>query len=198
MTRVISTDFWLDDKVVDGFTPEDRYFFLYLMTNPHTTQLGIYALNKRVMAFETGYSLETIENLLVRFEDLHQVIVRSKETNEIAILNFLKHSIIKGGLPVEAQLKRDINRVQDKSLMKKVHDHIKDYPKLNATVKTILPLLIINDYENENENAISSANRERFTKRFGDKTKLSDIDERDNNWDQIQANLPDPLEGDTE
>jgi len=196
MTRVISTDFWLDDKVVDGFTPEDRYFFLYLMTNPHTTQLGIYALNKRVMAFETGYSLETIENLLVRFEDLHQVIVRSKETNEIAILNYLKHSIVKGGTPIEEQLKREMRDVKDKKLLEIVHDHIKDYPKLNATVKLVLPLFI--DIAFAYANAYSSANRGRFTKRFGDKTKLSDISERDNNWDQIQANLPDPLEGDTE
>lgn len=196
MTRVISTDFWLDDKVVDGFTPEDRYFFLYLMTNPHTTQLGIYALNKRVMAFETGYSLETIENLLVRFEDLHQVIVRSKETNEIAILNYLKHSIVKGGTPIEEQLKREMRDVKDKKLLEIVHDHIKDYPKLNATVKLVLPLFI--DIASAYANANSSANRGRFTKRIGDKTKLSDISERDNNWDQIQANLPDPLEGDTE
>lgn len=196
MTRVISTDFWLDDKVVDGFTPEDRYFFLYLMTNPHTTQLGIYALNKRVMAFETGYSLETIENLLVRFEDLHQVIVRSKETNEIAILNYLKHSIVKGGTPIEEQLKREMRDVKDKKLLEIVHDHIKDYPKLNATVKLVLPLFI--DIASAYANAYSSANRGRFTKRIGDKTKLSDISERDNNWDQIQANLPDPLEGDTE
>ena len=52
MKRVIDTSFWTDDKVVDLFSPEDRYFFLYLMTNPHTTQLGIYAINKKYMAFD--------------------------------------------------------------------------------------------------------------------------------------------------
>lgn len=196
MKRIIDTEFWLDDKVVERFTPEDRYFFLYLMTNPHTTQLGIYPLNTRVMAFETGYSLETIENLLARFEITHQVICRSKQTNEIAILNYLKHSIVKGGVPVEELLKKEISSVKDKELLIIVHDHIKDYPNLNATVKKLLPLFI--DIVIDNENVVSSANRGRFVKRFVDKKTISDIDERDNNWDQIQANLPDPLEGDTE
>lgn len=34
--RNISMDFWTDSKVVDDFTPEDRYIYLYCMTNPHT------------------------------------------------------------------------------------------------------------------------------------------------------------------
>ena len=34
--RNISMDFWQDSKVVDDFTPEDRYMYLYCMTNPHT------------------------------------------------------------------------------------------------------------------------------------------------------------------
>ena len=31
--RNISMDFWTDSKVVDDFTPEDRYIYLYCMTN---------------------------------------------------------------------------------------------------------------------------------------------------------------------
>ena len=37
--RVINTDFWLDDKVLDLFSPEDKLFFLYLMTNPHSKDI---------------------------------------------------------------------------------------------------------------------------------------------------------------
>ena len=43
--RVVDVDFWNDEKVMDLFTPEDKLFFLYLLTNPHTTQLGIYAIH---------------------------------------------------------------------------------------------------------------------------------------------------------
>ena len=60
--RVVDTEFWTDDKVIEMFTPEDKLFMLYLMTNPHTTQLGIYGISKKVMAFETGYSSDAISN----------------------------------------------------------------------------------------------------------------------------------------
>ena len=30
--RKINLSFWEDTKIVDEFTPEDRYFMLYLMT----------------------------------------------------------------------------------------------------------------------------------------------------------------------
>ena len=40
--RNISMDFWTDSKVVDDFTPEDRYIYLYCMTNPHTNLCGCY------------------------------------------------------------------------------------------------------------------------------------------------------------
>jgi len=76
MKRVIDTAFWTDDKVVDMFTPEDKLFFLYLLTNPHTTQIGIYPLNKKIMAFEIGYSIEAIDVLLDRFENKYHIILQ--------------------------------------------------------------------------------------------------------------------------
>ena len=70
--RIVDTGFWTDDKVVDEFSPEDRYFMLYLMTNPHSSQLGIYKFNKRIMAFEMGYSVESVTVMLERFQDKYQ------------------------------------------------------------------------------------------------------------------------------
>ena len=102
--RVVDTSFWTDDKVIENFSPEDKLFMLYIMTNPHTTQLGIYALSKKVMAFETGYSTDTISVLLDRFETKYDLIKYSNETKELAIKNYLRHSIIKGGKPVEADI----------------------------------------------------------------------------------------------
>ena len=49
--RVVDTSFWTDDKVLE-FTPEDRYFMLYLLTNPHTTQLGIYSISPKVQRYQ--------------------------------------------------------------------------------------------------------------------------------------------------
>jgi hypothetical protein len=150
--RVVDTQFWTDDKVIEMFSPEDKLFMLYLMTNPHTTQLGIYALSKKVMAFETGYSSDTISVLLDRFETKYDLIRYSNETKEVAIKNYLRHSIIKGGKPVEDLLTKEISKVKDKALLQYVFDGISSFENLNATVSNILPLLNQNGNDNGNEN----------------------------------------------
>ena len=91
--RCVSTAFWKDDKVLNEFSPEDKYFFLYLLTNPHTTQLGIYHLPIKVASVELGYSIDAIKVLLDRFENKYDIIRYSKDTNEVAIKNYLRHSI---------------------------------------------------------------------------------------------------------
>ena len=154
--RVVDTQFWTDDKVIEKFSPEDKLFMLYLMTNPHTTQLGIYELSKKYMAFETGYSTDTISVLLDRFETKYDLIKYSNETKEVAIKNYLRHSIIKGGKPVEDLLTKEISKVKDKSLLQYVFDGISTFDNLNGTVVVILPLL--NQKENEKQNEIQNDN----------------------------------------
>lgn len=136
------------------FSPEDKLFMLYLMTNPHTTQLGIYSLSKKIMAFELGYSPDTISVLLDRFETKYDIICFSKETNEIALKNSLRHSIVKGGKPVEDLLLKEIKQVKNKSLLKFVYDGIANDNSLNKTVEVILEK-IKNDYDNDNDNDVS-------------------------------------------
>ena len=164
--RIVDTGFWTDDKVMDMFSPEDKLFFLYLMTNPHSTQLGIYHVNRKSIAFEIGYSVDAVSVLIDRFETKYKMIRYSNDTNEIAIKNYLKHSIIKGGKPVEDLLKKEISAVKDKSLLRFVHDEISG-SDLNISVEKVLPLFIddnessanrgtnrgvTRDNENENEN----------------------------------------------
>lgn len=157
--RIIDTQFWTDDKVVDMFSPEDKLFFLYLMTNPHTTQLGIYKINKKIMAFELGYSVEVVAVLMERFETKYGLIWYSPQTQEIAIKNYLKHSIIKGGKPVYDLLVKEIKQVKNKKLIKCVYNSIYDSDNLNETVKSILnyinDLYVQNANDNDNDNDVS-------------------------------------------
>lgn len=90
--RKVNTDYWEDDKVVDDFTPEDRYFMLYLMTNPHTNQSGCYPLTIRQMEFETGYNKDTILKLLKRFTEILEVILYDENTKEVLIKNWHKYN----------------------------------------------------------------------------------------------------------
>lgn len=90
--RSIQTCFWTDANIADDFTPEDRYFYLYLFTNPHTNLCGCYEISKKQAALETGYSIETIDNLLVRFEQVLNVIRFNKQTKEVLIIKWHKYN----------------------------------------------------------------------------------------------------------
>ncbi|EPZ58919.1 putative phage replication protein [[Clostridium] sordellii ATCC 9714] len=83
--RHIHIDFWQDGFVLD-LTPEEKYFYMYLMTNSKTSQCGIYELPKRIMETETGYNRETIEKLISRFKE-YEKIIYCEETKEIFLLN---------------------------------------------------------------------------------------------------------------
>ena len=144
--RIVDISFWTDNKV-DDFSPEDKYFMLYLLTNPFTTQLGIYEISIKQASFQMGYSVDAFNVLLDRFESKYDIIIYSKATGEIAIKNFLRHSIMKGGKPVEDCIKKEMSKVKDRRLIGEVFNYIKDKDDLNETVKKI-----INEYEIENHN----------------------------------------------
>ena len=90
--RSIQTSFWSDSKIVDDFPPEDRYFYLYLLTNEKSNQLGCYEISKNQMCRDTGYNNEMIEKLLKKFEEIHNVIVYDKKTKEMFIKNWHKYN----------------------------------------------------------------------------------------------------------
>ena len=171
ISRVVSTSFWEDEKVVNSFSPEDKYFMLYLLTNPHTTQLGIYLLVPKIAAFEMGYSVEAVKVLLDRFENKYGILKYSEETSEVAIKNYLKYSVIKGGKPVMDCLLKDEKQVKDKSLLGYICNNLSvNTDSLNTTVIDYISSLInnlslntdirkdndtdkyINDNDNDNDN----------------------------------------------
>ena len=136
--RVVDTDFWNDSKVSDLFSAEDKYFMLYLLTNPHTTQLGIYELPISKAANELGYSKDSVKVLLDRFETKYELIKYNEITSEIAIKNFLRHSIVKGGKPVMDCLLKEEKKVKDKSLLGYIFNNLNNYTN-TCLADTFLP-----------------------------------------------------------
>lgn len=90
--RNISMDFWTDPKVVDDMTPEDRYVYLYCMTNPHTNLCGCYEVSIKQMANETGYNSDSVERLLKRLDTAHNVLRYSMQTKELLLLNWCRYN----------------------------------------------------------------------------------------------------------
>ncbi|WP_079479693.1 hypothetical protein [Halobacillus salinus] len=127
--RQVYTEFW-EDITVEGMTPEDKLFYLYLLTNSHTTQIGVYQITKKRMAFELGYSPESLDGLFERFINHHEVMKYNDKTSEIAIKNWGKYNLNRGGKPVEDCIKRELPGVKDSTLIEYVAEQIPDDSKV--------------------------------------------------------------------
>ncbi|MBU5214508.1 conserved phage C-terminal domain-containing protein [Heyndrickxia oleronia] len=130
--RMVHTEFWDDPKVVEEMTPEDKFFFLYLLTNSNTTQIGIYQITKKQMAFDMGYSLESVNALLERFINHHKIVRYSAESRELALKNWGRYNFNKGGKPIIDCVQSELKTVKDISLIQYVGERIekKDIKKL--------------------------------------------------------------------
>ncbi len=113
--RMINIGFWDDPKVVEEMTPEDKYLFLYLLTNANTTQIGIYSITKKQMAFDTGYSMEAVNNIFERLIQRHKLMKYNPKTRELAIRNWGKYNFNRGGKPVEDCVMSELSKVKDRS-----------------------------------------------------------------------------------
>ena len=127
LKRVVDTRFWNQVDVMERYSSQDKLFALYLMTCPRSTQLGIYSLPKRVIAFDMSLDDTQVGQLLTRFQDDYQVIAYSDQTQEVAILDFLTYSLVKGGQPVERLLRNQAEDVRDSQLLVKVFQHLASY-----------------------------------------------------------------------
>ena len=95
--RHVHVEFWKDPKVLEELTPEDKLFFIYLLTNPNTTQIGVYKITKKQIAFELGFSIESVNALMDRFINNYGLIKYNNDTREICLKNWGKYNLNKLG-----------------------------------------------------------------------------------------------------
>ena len=81
--RYVHTNYWQDDFIL-SLTPEEKFFYVYLLTNSKTKQCGIYELSKKVMVFETGYNIETINKLASTSRELIQEFGEEPSPEQLA------------------------------------------------------------------------------------------------------------------
>ena len=90
--RNVNMSFWTDPKVVDDYTPEDRYFMLYALTNNYTNIIGCYEISIKQMSNDLGYTKDVVENLLKRFKEVHKTIDYDFDTKELMVINWHKYN----------------------------------------------------------------------------------------------------------
>jgi hypothetical protein len=120
---MVDTDLWNDDDIIENFTAEDKYFWLYLLTNPHNKICGVLKNSPALIARDMGLHKDTIVNLIYRFEKVHQLIVCDKETNEIFILNWYKFNWTKSPKIVSI-IEKEKNEIKSEYIAGLIEDRL--------------------------------------------------------------------------
>ena len=153
--RNVQLSFWTDNKVEDDFTPEDKYFYLYLLTNPQTNICGCYEVSWSQLTQQTGYNKDTVIRLLDRFEKVHQIIKFSKTTKEILILNWCKYNwsksedTLKGVLKVAEHIKNKEFKKYVFDTVEKIRNNGKDRPPIDPLEASVSDTDSVNNINKE-------------------------------------------------
>jgi hypothetical protein len=88
--RKIHTFFW-SDPFIDDLDRDYKLFYLYLLTNEKTRQCGIYEITKKQIAYDLGYTIDTVSKHLEYFIKCGKIRY-NETTKEIAIGKWLKYN----------------------------------------------------------------------------------------------------------
>jgi len=165
--RPVLTSIWVCDDKFQDYSPEGKLLFLYLITNEHINEAGIYKITFKTIANETDIPKERVIKLIKG--ELSNNISYDNDNNVIFVHKFLKFN--GGGNP--KLLKKSIEK--DRELIKtslwKEFDlyYSKDLKPLDNSFKTVPQHTVSNSISNRN-----SLINDNSTKRYNIKKKCSE------------------------
>lgn len=90
--RNVQMSFWTDTKIMDDFAPEEKYIYLYLLTNPHTNLCGCYEISLKQMAYETGMTAAKVKGIISKLQNNQGVVTYAADTKEVLLRNWHKYN----------------------------------------------------------------------------------------------------------
>lgn len=130
--RFINTKFWDDPYIVD-LDPLEKLLFLYFLTNPLTDICGIYEIQLRRVAFDTGIDKEMILKIIDRFSQNKKVYYLD---GWIYVKNFSKHQSVNDS--IQKGIVRSLETVP-KEILSKIKQIETDCPRVGGA--SALPTL---------------------------------------------------------
>ncbi len=109
--------YWQDEFILE-LTPEQRYFYLYLISNNKVNTLGAYVFPMTMSTLELGYNRETVKKLLDHFVEAGKIMY-DETTNEVFLLNWPKRNWTKRTATLRA-LKKDFDALKSPVLREKI------------------------------------------------------------------------------
>ena len=136
LIRYINTNIWNDSKF-EELNINEKLLFLYALTNRSTNLCGAYEITKKTISFETGIDKKELDKCFATLENKGMVKYDSK-TNEIYVVNFLKHNIQnekceKNALRFYESLKSNSIKEEILSYMSNNFTLLKDTPYIGYT-----------------------------------------------------------------
>ena len=155
--RTLYTKFWEDDKILDEMSMEEKFFYIYLLTNPRVKQCGCYAISFHQIFLQTNISKENAKKIIERFEKELNLVKYSKNTNEILLLNFYKYNWTSSHL-IKACIKKELNEVKEPVFIEYIKKMIEYKYPIN---RVSIPLgEKEKEKEKENKNNINKSERD--------------------------------------
>ena len=199
--RNISIAFWSDQKIDDDFTPEDKYFYLYLLTNPHTNICGCFEISWKQLSSETGYTRETIAKLIDRMQRIHRVIRFDESTMEILLLNWWKYNWSRSEKVCKA-VEGVANYIKNEEFKEYILNSLKQKME-NSNQKAVISNQKTENSKQKTENSkqktetvtdtdVSIGYRypiNRVSEQKQKKTKFSNFEERNYDYDSLEKEL---------
>jgi hypothetical protein len=129
--RKLHVSFW-SDAYISELSESEKLFYIYLLTNERTTQCGIYEITKRQIAFDLGYSIDTVSILLKKFEQDGKILYCIDKCY-VAIRNWNFYN--KNESPkVQSFVNKELAKIKDERLIQYVYN-IDTVPILNPKRK---------------------------------------------------------------
>jgi len=118
----IKSSFWTDPEN-EKLPPEAKLVFLYLISNPLRTQCGIYKISPNRIAYDTGYSIDTVSKAI-------DALSREKKIKRdgliIWIVNFFKHQA-NSSPKVLKRVAKELEELGNHPYIKEFLEKYKDY-----------------------------------------------------------------------
>ncbi len=168
----IERDFWQDNFVLE-LTPEEKYFYLYLLTNGRVNALGCYELRMKIAVLETGYNSESIKKYLDKFTSAGKILF-DEETQEILIVNWHKYNWTKKTGTVNSILK-DFKAVKS--------------PIFREILEGYMSAYEIKKFSEETEDLETTGNNEEQEETKGETYSVEREREREREKDMVEMDL---------
>jgi len=135
--RGFQTELWTD-PFIQGLPPEAKLLFIYLWTNKHCNQAGLYEITLKTMSFDAGLPQESLPALL---KQLEPKVTWYPEQNLIWVKNFLKRQCKSQSFLIAAV--KSLKTIRNNGLVKEFTEYNQSFdlvPLYEDGGGTVLPL----------------------------------------------------------